>query len=349
MTAAEPPAFPVLLEREVLRACRRRPAVVAGMLGPDGDRRITGAGEVDRPDGGPCDGRTLFEIGSVTKVLTSLLLADAHLRGEVQLQTPLIELVPSGWRVPAYAGEPIRLWHLATHTAGLPRLPLRWGAVARLTLTGHPDPYAEVTEQDLADALARTTLRHRPGTGRLHYSNLGAGLLGNALARAAGVEDFEALLRARVTQPLGLHDTVVRLGPDQRSRLAQGHSARGRAVPPWSLPTLAGAGAVRSTAADLLGFLDAFRRDDHRLSEAMALTLEPRASGRTGLGWMLAPTRDGRLAWHNGGTGGYRSFVGYRTDGALGVVVLTNAARSVDATALRLIRGVATSPGMPEH
>lgn len=325
------------LAGEVRRAVRRRPAVVAGCRDADGGTSVVGLGDSGRPDGGPADGRTLFEIGSITKVVTSLLLADAHLRGEVALDMPLQEVLGPSWHVPSRDGEPIRLWHLATHTAGLPRLPISGAEVLRLTVRRDPDPYARLGLEDLRRALAGARLRRRPGTGRLHYSNFGAGLLGEALVVATGAPDYAALVADRVTGPLRLADTVVTPTPEQSARTAQGHTRRGRPTAAWTFPTLAGAGALRSTVEDLLAFAAAYVEEDHPLAEAMALTRRSHGVPGIGLGWMLADGRGGAMAWHNGGTGGFRSFLGIRRDDGGAAAVLTNSARGVDLTGLRLL------------
>ncbi len=275
----------------------------------------------------------LFEIGSVTKVLTATLLADQALAGMVRLDEPLRSLLP-GVCVPARDGE-ITLEHLATHTSGLPRLPpgfLR-GALGRRS-----NPYASLSEDDVLAALERCRLRRPPGT-RVHYSNFGAGLLGIALSRRAGL-GYESLLGRRILRPLGLSETGIAV-PEER--LVGGHSRRGRPVSHWDVCGLEGAGALRSSARDLLRLARAcLDPPEAAPGPALALALQPRRRvGRPmdiGLGWFLTRRKDGwTLAWHNGGTGGFRSFLGLARDRAVAVVVLTNCARSPDGLALRTV------------
>jgi CubicO group peptidase (beta-lactamase class C family) len=204
-------------------------------------------------------------------------------------------------------------------------------------------------------ALARTKPKRPPGK-RFRYSNFGAGLLGLALAHAAG-SDYETLVRERITGPLGMTDTVIELDDERRRRLAAGTSRRGKPAGLWSLAGLAGAGALRSTAADLLVFARAQLGElppdaPPDLATAIAATQAPRArAGRLtpamtiGLGWMRAPFGRERVetVWHNGGTGGYRSYLGLTPSTHTAAVVLSANVRSVDRIGLRLLVDLAAS------
>lgn len=287
--------------------------------------------------GRPVDEHTVFEIGSVTKVFTALLLAVMSEAAEVSLDEPLADLYPE-LRVPV-RGRPLTLADLATHSAGLPRLP---PGLLRQGLRQRDNPYAAFTDSDVARALESVRLRSDPGT-RVRYSNFGAGLLGQALARRAGTP-YGDLVRIRVCAPLGLADTDVRRSADQLARRAVGHDRRGRPVPDWDMDSLPGMGALHSTAADLARFLAAqLDPASTPLGDAIRLTQQPRlAAGRLGhqaLGWMVSPLprTDRRMLWHNGGTGGAFGFVGVEPGAGVGVVALTNTARPVDPLAVSLL------------
>lgn len=334
----EPPSGTLReVEELVGRTSRRRAELVVGV------RRDEGGSVHGRSrEGRAPDGRTLFEIGSVTKTFTSLLLADGVVRGDWALDEPVRDLLPAGSSVPTRDGVEITLGHLATHTSGLPRspVPLVRGSVEMLR---GRDPYADLTPDGLLAALAEARLGRTPGTGGVHYSNLGVGLLGRALAHASGTS-YGALVEERVCRPLGLVDTAThdRLTDEQRTRLLPGHRGRRRPAPAWPLDGLPGAGALRSTAEDLLRYLDAWLEPDSTpLGDAVRLCLQPRVEGRQaiGLGWLLSE-RPHRLWWHNGGTGGYRSFVGFVPEARIAVVVLGNHARSVDVLGLRVLRAL---------
>lgn len=289
-------------------------------------------------EGRPVDEHTVFEIGSVTKVFTALTLAAMCEAGEVALDEPLVDLYPE-LTLPV-RGRPVTLADLATHAAGLPRLP---PGLLRKALRHRDDPYASFTDADVARALESVRLRAEPGA-RVRYSNFGAGVLGQALARRAGTP-YDDLVRTRVCRPLGLLDTGVRRSPDQLDRRAVGHDRRGRPVPDWNMDSLPGMGALHSTSADLARFLAAqLDPGATPLGDAIRMTQQPRTRwgrvGHVGLGWMLTPlARTGRMMqWHNGGTGGAFSFVGLEPEAQVAVVVLTNTARPVDGLGTSLLR-----------
>src|SRR5262245_6567361 len=194
---------------------------------------------------------SVFEIGSISKVFTGLLLADMVLRGEVALDEPVSKYLPPGTRVPERSGKAITLRHLTTHTSGLPRLP------GNLAPQDPDDPYADYDAARLVAFLATHELRRDPGAS-YEYSNLGAGLLGWALATRAGVP-YAELLRTRILEPLGMKETGVAESERMRSNLATGHDQMGEPTPAWHLDVLAGAGAIRSTLADMLRFAAAAR------------------------------------------------------------------------------------------
>ena len=296
--------------------------IVVGVIDPSG-RRIVAYGSADRDDKGPLDGDTVFEIGSVTKVFTSLLLADAVRRGEVALGDPVAKYLPAGTKVPTHGGKPITLVDLATHTAALPSFPSNHAP------KDPRNPYADYTVAQLYEFLAGYELPRDPGA-QYDYSNLGVGLLGHVLARRAGM-DYETLVRTRITAPLAMKSTSIALSDSMRKRLALGHDPQRARTPNWDFPTLAGAGALRSTVNDLLTFLSAnLGLTPTPLAPAMAsmlATRRPTPSPRlqVALAWHILSADDGReIVWHNGGTGGYRSFVGFDPKNRTGVVVLSN-------------------------
>lgn len=305
--------------------------VVAAVAG--GDTEIRG--------GGTPDAHTLFEIGSVTKVFTALALARLAVAGTVDLDEPLGRLLPAGASVPSRGGKEITLRHLATHTSGLPRLPTGM-LLPALLHPSVPDPYADCTTERLLEALAKARLGATPGR-RFRYSNFGGGLLGLALAHRAGVT-YEELIVREICGPLGLTDTRVVVDP---GRLAQGHTRRRKPTPAWHLADLAGAGGLRSSAADLVAFIRAQldgTDDSIRLSRQVKHQIS--RFSWVHLGWMghrLHPRQGGLLQiWHNGGTGGFRSFAGFDPEKGVGVVVLSNTQRSVDRAAFDLLRSLQT-------
>jgi serine-type D-Ala-D-Ala carboxypeptidase/endopeptidase len=335
--AGRPGQLEEWLREQLTPYARRYVGLVAGAR--IGDETATlGFGWNGQGDATP-DQHTSFQIGSVTKVFTALLLADAVARGEVALEQPLVSLIPETASHPK--GRQITLLDLATHGSGLPRLP---PGLWRQALRDRADPYAAFTTDDLVAALARPP--KRPPTERARYTNFGAGALGEALSRAAGVP-YEELARARITGPLGMPDTAV-TAPPGTGNVAVGHTRRGSPTVDWHLPALAGAGALRSNVADLLTFLAAHLQPaTSPLAEPLAAVLEPRRPVgrhlRIALGWLVLEEPDRPpVWWHNGGTGGFFSFVGMDPARDTAVVVVANSARSVDRVGMTLLSKQAT-------
>jgi CubicO group peptidase (beta-lactamase class C family) len=266
------------LAKRAVRSGRRIGLVVGCRAG--GEHRVFGYGRLRMETRDTPDSATIFEIGSITKVFTGLLLADLAEQGMVGLEDPLASYLPSSVRVPTRGDRQITLGDLASHAGGLPRDPK--GTLGRWLGDRH-NPHAGLSVQELYAGLARTRLRRRPGE-RIKYSNLGAGLLGQALARAAG-QSYEHLVRQRICRPLGMADTMITPTGEQAARLATGHTRRSRPAPPLRLPALAGAGALRSTATDLLRFLEA-NLDPARtpLASQLERAQQPRFQRRGGWG-----------------------------------------------------------------
>jgi CubicO group peptidase (beta-lactamase class C family) len=306
---------------------RQSIGIVVGVIDPAG-RRVVAHGQLARGDARRLDGDTIFEIGSITKVFTSLLLADAVERKEVALDDPVAKYLPASARMPERNGRQITLRDLASHVSGLPRLP------GNLRPKDSTNPYADYTVDQLYEFLGGYTLSRDIGQ-QYEYSNLGAGVLGHVLARRAGV-DYETLVRTRITEPLRMASTTVTLSAAMKTRLATGHAGPSlEPVPNWDLPVLAGAGALRSTTNDLLTFLAAAMGEvESPLAPAFALTLSQRKP-TTGpamdiaLGWHIWKANGREIAWHNGGTGGYRTFIGFDPKSRIGIVALSNASTAV--------------------
>ncbi len=309
----------------------------------DGERWIATAGAVDSLGTAP-DARTLYEIGSITKVVTALALADAVGRGEVTLDTPVRDLLPEGAMAEQHESGPVRLWHLSTHTSGLPRIPMEMAFVPGFDMN---DPYALYDVEALYETLSTARAETAPGE-TVAYSNLAVGLLGHALSRRAGMT-YAGLVTARVLAPLGMADTFAEVPAEHRGRLATPHDGAGAPTAPWTMTdAMAGAGVLRSTAADLLTLGEAALNPPVALADAFALTLEPRVDAgnrqQVGLGWFLQPAGGGGrvAAFHSGGTGGFRSTLFVVPDAGLVVMALTN--RSVegglDGLVVQVARGM---------
>jgi CubicO group peptidase (beta-lactamase class C family) len=319
-------ALAALIDQRI--AQRKGAGMVIGVIDPSG-RRVIARGPAGGP---PFDGNTEFEIGSMTKVFTSLILADMVLKHEVLLDDPAQKYLPAGATMPSRDGKQITLRNLALQDSGLPRLP------DNMPYGDPQDPYADYTEADLLAFLGSYKLPRDPGS-QYEYSNLGFGLLGYLLARAAHT-DYATLLHDRITGPLGMTDTTIALSPAQRARFATPYDMYMRPTKPWNLSVLAGAGAMRSTVKDMLKFLAAALDPKSKLAPEMKLLLSDRRKTGAGyvaaLGWLVLEPPSGEVMWHDGGTGGFRSDMALQPATGRAIVVLTNSAVEPSATDIAL-------------
>lgn len=308
------------VRHQFTRALRKVPAIVVGVL--DGSRfEVVALGTVaDEPD----PGSLCWEIGSITKVFTGVLLADMSIRGEVGLGDPIGLHLPDDVanRLPEVDLQPT-LTDLATHTAGLPRLPM---SIYR-TAKGSDDPYSQLTEDDVFGYLGART--KRPSRRRSRYSNYGMGLLGHLLARTAG-QPYATLIEERILGPLGMAATKIG-SCGEGTAIVQGFR-KGNPTPAWTFGALEAAGGLRSTVNDLTAFARAcIEPPDTAVGEALRLAAQTfhhsrLPSGNKGLGWMHRshPKQRTTATWHNGGTYGASSFLAVETTLARAVVAFGN-------------------------
>ena len=338
-------AIHVMLQERV--GIDRESTGIVAVVSDSAGSRLSAYGRAGTAGNRPLDGDTVFEIGSITKVLTALILADMAERSEVAMTDPVAKYLPVSVKVPEYQGKPINLLDLATYTSGLPNMPDNFVPKDELDhWWALPNPLADYTVEKLYAFLSGYEPKYPPGT-HYEYANLGFGLLGHALARRAG-KSYEALLMERICDPLGLRSTRITLTEDMRSRLAQGHNRRLEPTPLWDFAALDGTGAVRSTANDLTVFLEAcLERRQTPLQSALRRLLETRRPAEcgleAGLGWFISHDHSDEIAWKNGETGGFATFIGFSPPARQGAIVLSNVirtpARNVDHLGMRLIKG----------
>lgn len=262
---------------------------------------------------------TEFEIGSITKTLTATLLAFEDRQGNVRIDDPLARFAPAGMRVPNFNGQQILMLHLADHTSGLPR-----------TVPGISPPLMPETMWRFVSSYQ---LQRPPGAQFL-YSNLGFGLLARAIVRRENASEDQLYARI-ITQPLGMHDTAIKLSPVQHARLAQGYRPNGQPAPEGGpgFPAMAGAGAVRSTLNDMMRYLDfELGKINAPLSSLLPVLHQPRhaagPNGGVGLGWQMHERPDGlKTIFKDGAMPGYSSFMVFTPSSGTGAVILSNQAR----------------------
>jgi CubicO group peptidase (beta-lactamase class C family) len=324
--------------QERVEVHRQSVAVAVGLI--DGaEQKVYSYGTLSHETARKASGATVFEIGPLTSLFTSVLLANMAERGEVGLRDPVSKYLPAFVRLPARNSQPIRLEHLATHTSGLPPLP------DNTVSTDLDNPLAGYTVTRLYEFLGRYALTRDIGT-TYAYSDLGMGLLGYALARKAG-KPYEALVVERILNPLKLSHTRVKPTLSMETQAAAGHDRLRRPVSAWADTVLAGARSMRSTVMDMMAFISAHMdiipaipvailADSIRLRAAFAAVTQPRhAAGRTGiqtgLGWQMRVNENGEeICWLSGLTGGFYGFAGFNKQQVRGVVILSSAANSLD-------------------
>jgi D-alanyl-D-alanine-carboxypeptidase/D-alanyl-D-alanine-endopeptidase len=292
------------------------------------------------------DNLTIYEIGSVSKVFTSLLLADAVVRGEIDLNAAADVTNSAGIHFPSRDGTSIKWIDLSTHRAGLPKLP------SNLQPSNPKNPYLDYDSKKAAAFLKQYELPRKPGDAQ-EYSNFAVSVLGYLVAQKAG-KPYQQLLRERIAEPLRMSDCTVSLSGDQRKRLATPHIKVGSATLPWTFADLPGAGGIHATMRDMMRFAKAqLAPPSGKLGEAIELAWKQQrdadASGAAmGLGWMIAGDRQTR--WHNGQTGGSHSAVFINRELKCAVIVLSNTAvmNEVDQLAMQLVLKAAGQEIKPE-
>lgn len=314
---------------------RGAPGVVVGLYDANGPR-LYAYGKARAWRRAEIDPAARFEIGSISKGLNGLLLAEMIGRGEVRADQPIGELLPEDLELAPEVAA-ITLEDLAVHHSGLPRLPE--GVGLRRSL----EPYEGTTPDDVFDALVRQSPeRVAERRGGFEYSNFGAALLGQLLARRAQ-RPWQDLLRDRVLEPLDIAGAGLLVGARPHD-VVQGHRA-GRAVRGWILDAYAPTGGVVLPAVSLLDLGERLLAGEPAfVAEALRArrSFGKEGSRQVGLGWFHGDIGGQRMIWHNGGTAGARSFLGVMPEHGWVVAVLANGEGDVDALAAALI-----DPGRP--
>jgi CubicO group peptidase (beta-lactamase class C family) len=306
----------------------------------DGKTWFYGYGETVKGNGMIPDPGTLFEIGSITKTFTATMLGIAIGEGKLKLDDPVNKYLPDSIPTLEYNGKIATIRTLSNHTSGIPRMPGNFQG----TVVKGQDPYASYTIRDLYSFLHELKLTREPGS-VFEYSNAGVGLLGTILQKTYG-KNYEELLLSFIAKPLGMNDTRVNIRPADSAHVAGGYDDNGVYNGPWNLSVaFAGAGAIRSTARDMLKYAAAEasgRTTDAAtpLEKAMQLTQVvtfQNGSTRIGLGWIFLRSEGNDILFHNGGTGGYRSYLAIDVQRKTAVVLLSNCGVGVDDEGAKLM------------
>jgi CubicO group peptidase (beta-lactamase class C family) len=314
-------AIRAFLQRRV-EVEKKNVALVVGLVDEHGSR-VVSYGKMDNGTGQEVNGDTLFEMGSITKSFTGLLLQDMIERGEMKLDDPVSKYLPKSVKMPARHGKQITLLQLATHTSGLPLV------LNNRDCKRADNPYADCTVEKLNAFLSSYQLPNDPGT-KFDYSELGMELLGHVIALKAGT-NYESLVVDRICRPLHMDSTRVTLTPELKSRLATGHDEFGYVMPSLEFQTLVGGSGLHSTANDLLKYLSAtLGLTPSSLTPIMEKTHAVRFQAvtkgmRIGLGWFIAYYPQGtEFIMHGGGTPGHTTFIAFDKTRRRGAVILSS-------------------------
>jgi CubicO group peptidase (beta-lactamase class C family) len=306
-------------------------AIVVGFI--DGDSvEFFSYGKTALENGQDVDENSVFEIGSISKTFTTIMLADEILKGNMKLSDPLSKYLPEEVKVPSRNNRIITLKDLATHSSALPRMPTNF------TPSNPNNPYADYTIELAYDFMKNLELARDIGE-LYEYSNFGMGMLGHALELQNNMT-YEDLMVERIANVLGMNNTRIVFTKSMLKNLAKGHANR-QEVENWDLPALAGAGAIRSTASDMVKYLQAnMGIIKTHLYDAMLITHKVAYKNEAqnfemGLAWHYENDED--IVWHNGGTGGYISFAGFSKRTNKGVVVLTNTTEGMNDIGFKLL------------
>ncbi|KOY88112.1 hypothetical protein AD998_07950 [bacterium 336/3] len=279
---------------------------------------------------------TIFEIGSISKTFTGSLLAMAVVEKKISLNDEINKYLPKDIPKLAFNGKPILIKHLANHTSGLPRMPEDFFQLAGFD---EKNPYKNYTNKELFEYLKKLKLTREPEK-QLEYSNLGVGLLGVILERVYK-KSYEELIKEKIALPLEMKDTHLKTSENQFTRFAKGYNEATEENSNWDFQALAAAGAIRSTVSDMLLYTNAQINTYNKLLWSSAFNLAQTttysAKEEIGLGWFKMKKDVNTILWHNGGTGGYRSFMAFDKNKKVGIVILTNASEGPDSVGIQII------------
>jgi len=308
-----------IIEKEV--ANKRSKSIIVGIVDANG-RYIVSAGIKSDADPTAPDANTMYELGSIGKLFTTLLLAEMSLKNELNYNDPVSKHLPKHVKVPSRNGKEISLLHLATHRSGLARMPFN------MDPKDLENPTADYTSEQLYDCISNTEL-NRDIDSKWSYSNIGYGLLGQALMQVSG-KSFDALTKQKITNVLNMKSTMIELTPKVKKNMAAPYFVVGYPTKNWQNPAMQGSGASSSNMDDMLTFAAAnagLIKSD--LWPAMELThqkqgLKDGNDGFITMGWTIMHEGANDILWKDGGTGGYRTFIGIDKKQKYGLVILSN-------------------------
>lgn len=286
-------------------------------------------------------GNSLYEIGSLSKVFTAILLADLVEKNTISLDDPIAKYLPDSVKANPFI-QKITFKQLANHTSGLPRLPTNLDKAPKYNAN---NPYATYSRKELYEFLKNVKEPLEPSE-NYEYSNLGYGLLGDLITTITK-KTYAQNIKEIISVPLGLTNTVEKIDP-KTQKIIQVYNENGEQVTSWDFQALAGAGGLKSTVNDLLRFAQyQFKMPESVLENAMMLTrqftfyLPPNTD--IGLAWNMNMSNEVISYWHNGGTAGSSAFIALLPDLKSAIIILSNSGNSVDNISTQILDKVLTT------
>ena len=279
-------------------------------------------GFTNTTDKKPVSQKSVFEIGSVTKTFTSLLLADLVVKGKVKLTDPVQMYLPDSVHIPVFNEQRITFADLASHTSGLPRTPDNFNP------TDSSNPFIDYGVRDMYAFLNQYKLKK--DVGQYEYSNLGVALLAHTLTLISG-KSYEEMLAEIICKPLNMNETGT---SNQSAYLTTPHLGT-KPISHWDMEVFAGAGAIRSNGEDLLKYVKVEMGIlPTKLKAAIELTQKPlhdvMPNIKVGLGWQILTSNNDEIIMHSGATGGYRTSVAFSKKKKKAIIILNNSGQSTD-------------------
>jgi len=292
-------------------------------------------GEPKKQTGQLPSNANIYEIGSVTKTFTGILLAKAIEEKKVNPNDDIRKYLPASCKNLSYKNTPVTLLQLANHTAGIPRIPDN--LESQKNFDGK-DPYKNYTKQMLFNYLSKLKLESMPGI-KSDYSNTGMALLGIILADAYH-KTYAELVQEKITGPLKMDHTFEIVPAVELSNFCKGYDEQGNETSYWSFSDLAACGGLRSTLEDMVIYLKAnMEEKDPSFALSQTATFQMGKYNSIGMAWNNQQSLSGTTTtWHNGGTYGFSSFVGMIKSLQSGIVVLSNSGNNVDELSFKLLK-----------
>jgi CubicO group peptidase (beta-lactamase class C family) len=299
-----------------------------------------GYGETAKGNGTKPDEHTIFEIGSISKTFTATLLAIAVNNGKLKLEDPVNRYLPDSIPSLEFEGVPVTLKTLSNHSSGIPIMPTNFYS------SDPNNPFKDYAVLDLFSFYKYLHLTRKPGE-KYEYSNVAVGTLGVILEKVFG-KGYESLITDSICKPLGMSDTEQFIKKNDSVRFAKGYTESGSYISQWDLKALPGAGAIRSTAEDLLKYADGnMGNAPNSLMQAFKLTHMVTfndGTNKVGLGWHYLKNGEEELLFHNGGTGGFRSYLALNPQKKFAVVILSNTAIGTEGVGNTIMTWLNSNP-----